>query len=158
MIKHLVLDIDGVLTDGKFYYSAEGKVLKAFGVHDKDGIKIALALGLTVDFITADSSGFDIVRARLVRDWDIPDENVILVGDVNRLDWIASKYPIDQVAYMGDGIYDAAALCKVKLGIAPKNARIEARRAANYITPSDAGNGAVLDACLHIKGILNGSI
>ena len=52
---------------------------------------------------------------------------------------------------MGDGIHDAKVLKACKFGIAPENARIEAKKSADYITKSRAGEGAVLDACLEIK-------
>jgi 3-deoxy-D-manno-octulosonate 8-phosphate phosphatase KdsC-like HAD superfamily phosphatase len=51
---------------------------------------------------------------------------------------------------MGDGFYDAPIIKSAVLGIAPAQARKEARSAADYITPSNGGEGAVMDACLHI--------
>jgi len=57
---------------------------------------------------------------------------------------------LENVIYMGDGYHDANILKQCCYGIAPKNARIEAKKEANFITPSKSGEGAVLDACLHI--------
>jgi 3-deoxy-D-manno-octulosonate 8-phosphate phosphatase KdsC-like HAD superfamily phosphatase len=57
MIKHLVMDVDGVLNTGHFFYSEEGKMFKVFGPHDRDGVKIAESMGLTINFITADGLG-----------------------------------------------------------------------------------------------------
>jgi 3-deoxy-D-manno-octulosonate 8-phosphate phosphatase KdsC-like HAD superfamily phosphatase len=54
---------------------------------------------------------------------------------------------------MGDGLHDVAIIKQSNYGIAPQNARIEARNAADFITPSKSGEGAVLDACLHILKI-----
>jgi 3-deoxy-D-manno-octulosonate 8-phosphate phosphatase KdsC-like HAD superfamily phosphatase len=59
-------------------------------------------------------------------------------------------YDFDNVAYMGDGIYDAKIIQNAKIGIAPAQARIEARSKSNYVTPSNGGEGAYLDACIHI--------
>ena len=52
---------------------------------------------------------------------------------------------------MGDGIFDAPIIKKVLFGIAPKNARVEAIKVADFVTPNISANGAVLDACLKIK-------
>ena len=58
MIKRLVTDIDGVMTDGGFYYTQDGKVMKKFGPHDNDGIKMLAAAGIKTYAITADKRGF----------------------------------------------------------------------------------------------------
>ena len=63
-------------------------------------------------------------------------------------------YGFDNVAYMGDGIHDAQIIRAAKLGIAPAQARIEARTAADYVTPSKGGEGAYLDACVHIMKLM----
>jgi 3-deoxy-D-manno-octulosonate 8-phosphate phosphatase KdsC-like HAD superfamily phosphatase len=60
------------------------------------------------------------------------------------------QYDFNKIVYMGDGIFDAKIIEKAKLGIAPAQARIEARLAADYVTPSKGGEGAYLDAALHI--------
>jgi 3-deoxy-D-manno-octulosonate 8-phosphate phosphatase KdsC-like HAD superfamily phosphatase len=54
---------------------------------------------------------------------------------------------------MGDGYYDSKIFEKVFYAVVPKNAKIEAKKNANYITPDVSGEGAVLDACLKIKDI-----
>ena len=158
MIKHLVSDVDGVLNTGHFIYGEQGKMYKVFGPHDKDGIKIAQALGLTIDFISADATGFEITCARLIKDWGINEKNVHLVTEGDRLGWIQERFNLDEVAYIGDGYHDVPILKAVKLGIAPNSARREAKQAAKYVTESDAGSGAVLDACLIIKEFIDGQV
>jgi 3-deoxy-D-manno-octulosonate 8-phosphate phosphatase (KDO 8-P phosphatase) len=154
MIKHLVLDIDGVLTTGHFYYSEDGKMFKVFGPHDRDGIKLAESLGLTIDFITADASGFNIAYARIVTDWGFDLMQLTLVSEGKRMAWLEKKFNLDEVAYMGDGIHDAPLLSAVAVGIAPNSARREAKLAANYVTESNAGSGAVLDAVLILQELM----
>lgn len=158
MIKHLVMDVDGVLNTGQMLYSSEGKSYKVFGPHDRDGIKIAINLGLSINFITADARGFSISYARIVTDWGFNSDQLHLVTEADRLSWISSKFNMNEVAYIGDGIHDAPILSAVKLGIAPSSARKEAKLAADFITESAAGNGAVLDACLIIQRIINEEI
>ena len=74
-----------------------------------------------------------------------------LVSEENRFQYLSKKFGIKNIIYMGDGIYDAKILSECYYGIAPKNARIEAKKSSDYITKSRSAEGAVLDACLHIK-------
>lgn len=148
------MDVDGVLNTGHMLYSKEGKVYKVFGPHDRDGIKIAQRLGLTIDFISADVNGWDITCARIINDWKISSANLHLVTEEERLSWIEKRFNLSEVAFIGDGLHDAPVLEKVALGIAPRSARREAIAAADYVTESDAGNGAVLDACLYIANFI----
>ena len=154
MIKHLLLDVDGVLNTGQFLYDSRGKAYKIFGPHDKDGLKLIKALGLTINFISSDKNGFAISKARIVKDWGFSEHNLTLVSEEDRLNWVTAHYNLDELAYIGDGYYDAPILSCVKIGIAPNSARKEAKAAAKYITESNAGEGAVLDACLIIKSIM----
>lgn len=149
------MDVDGVLTTGQMLYSSEGKQYKVFGAHDRDGLHLAAKLGLSINFVTADKRGFPISYARIVTDWGYSPDQLTLVSEGDRYSWIKSKFQMDEVAYIGDGIFDVPILTSVKLGIAPRNARIEARAAADFITDSDAANGAVLDACLYIQRVTN---
>jgi 3-deoxy-D-manno-octulosonate 8-phosphate phosphatase (KDO 8-P phosphatase) len=71
------------------------------------------------------------------------------VPEAHRYNFVA-QYGFNEVAYMGDGIFDAKIIRAAKLGIAPAQARIEARQSADYITPNNGGEGAYLDACVHI--------
>jgi 3-deoxy-D-manno-octulosonate 8-phosphate phosphatase (KDO 8-P phosphatase) len=154
MIKHLVMDVDGVLNTGHFIYDETGKRYKVFGPHDKDGLEIAKSLGLTIDFVTADESGLSITKARIIKDWKFKETQLHLVKDGSRLEWLRKLYNIDEVAFIGDGIHDAPVLSAVKLGIAPVSGRREAKAAAKYVTESPAGSGAVLDACIIIKNYI----
>ena len=146
MSKILIFDVDGVLTTGQFIYSSKGKTYKIFGPHDSDGLKL-LSDKTKIKFITADKRGFQISRKRIVEDMGY---ELDLVSEQSRLDYLSNNYDLSKIVYMGDGYFDAPILEKCFYGIAPANARIEARNSANYITPSRSGEGAVLDACLHI--------
>lgn len=141
-----VLDVDGVMTTGQFLYSEQGKAYKIFGPHDNDGIKL-LCPKIKMLFITADKRGYSISKKRIVEDMK---QELILVNEAERYDFIEAHYGLQKAIYMGDGYFDAKILQDCFYGIAPQNARIEAKHAANYITPSKSGEGAVLDACLHV--------
>lgn len=144
--KIFILDVDGVMTTGQFLYSEEGKEYKVFGPHDNDGIKL-IQEKIKVIFLTADKRGYPISKKRIVEDMK---QELILISESERLEFIKNNYGLDNVIYMGDGYHDANILKQCFYGIAPQNARIEAINAADYITPSKSGEGAVLDACLHI--------
>jgi len=150
MIKHFICDVDGCLTDGVIYWAtgADGKgekPFKAFGNYDHDGLKM-LRDHANIEFITADRKGWDISYSRLVT---YSKFKLTLVPESDRYDFVKS-FNFEEVAYMGDGYYDAPIIKSAALGIAPAQARMEARHSADYITPSRGGEGAVMDACLYI--------
>jgi 3-deoxy-D-manno-octulosonate 8-phosphate phosphatase (KDO 8-P phosphatase) len=141
-----VLDVDGVMTTGQFLYSEAGKVFKIFGPHDADGLKL-IAPHVEIRFVTADKRGFPITRKRIVEDLGYPLE---LVSERERAALFERELTYERTAFMGDGVFDAPILKRCLVGIAPQSARAEAKAAADYVTPSAAGCGAVLDACLHL--------
>ena len=143
--KYLVFDVDGVMTTGHQIYSKNGKTYKIFGAHDHDGIKI-LKKSIKIIFITADKIGLDISKKRIVSDMG---QKLFLVSELSRFNFIG-KFGFENVIYMGDGIHDAKIIKKCLFGICPNNARKEAKDVADYITPSNSAEGAVLDACLKI--------
>ena len=141
-----LLDVDGVMTTGQFLYSKDGKEYKIFGPHDSDGLKL-LRDKLSIKFITADERGFPISKKRIVDDMGF---ELKLVSEQDRFEYIKVNYKFQKLIYMGDGYYDAEILKASMFGIAPKNARKEAKAASDYVTESNSGEGAVLDACLRI--------
>ena len=143
---YLILDLDGVLTDGKFLYSKSGKSYKAFSVDDHDGIKLVQNF-LDVHIISADSRGFEISKRRVVKDMNL---SLTLVSIEDRLDWIKRNFGLDNTIYMGDGIFDKAIFQEVYYAMAPSSALKEVRRAADFVTTSKGGERSVAEACLHI--------
>lgn len=142
----LVLDVDGVMTDGSLYYNAEGKVMKRFGPDDHDAISLIRRF-VPVQFISGDARGFPITSKRIIDDMKYPLE---LVSTIRRRQWIAERWPLDQVIYMGDGIFDALVLNHVGYALAPANASPLAKAAAHYVTQANGGERAVAEACLHL--------
>ena len=137
-----ICDVDGVLTTGQFLYSSEGKVMKIFGPDDNDGLA-ELSSFMEIRFVTSDKRGFEISKARIVRDMGY---KLDLVSSRERPSWIKKNYPNKKVIYMGDGILDNL----VYYSIAPSNSSKSAKESANYITSSKGGDRAVAEACMHI--------
>lgn len=149
---NLVLDVDGVMTTGQFLYSKEGKEYKVFGAHDADGLELVKSK-VNIVFITADARGYPITKKR-IGDMGYPIE---LVHHTERYDFIKEKFGFENTIFMGDGIFDAKLIKDCMFGIAPSNARIEAREVADFVTPSKSAEGAVCDACLMVhKRFLGG--
>ncbi len=141
-----LLDVDGVMTDGKFYYSADGKVMKVFGPDDHDAL-LLLKPYLHLHFVTADSRGFNITKARIVEDMKMPLD---LVSSSQRVDWLSGKWNPAEVIYMGDGIFDHTIFERVGYAIAPANADAFTKTKAHFVTQNSGGDRAVSEASLHI--------
>ena len=144
--KVFILDVDGVMTSGAFYYTADGKFMKVFGPDDHDGLTL-LKPHLDIRFITGDSKGFPISRKRIVEDMSFPLD---LVSTVNREEWIRSQYDPGDVIFMGDGIFDHYVFRLVAYAIAPANADANAKKYAHYVCQRAGGDRAVAEACLHV--------
>ncbi len=143
---NLVIDVDGVMTTGRFFYSSEGKTHKEFGPHDSDGLKM-LKDHMNIQFVTADKRGFPISERR-IKDMGYPIE---LVTEKDRYNFVKERFGFENTIFIGDGIHDAPVLRDCLFGVAPANARDEAKEAANFVTSSKSAEGAVCDACIEIK-------
>lgn len=141
-----ILDVDGVMTTGQFFYTADGKVMKVFGADDNDGLSL-LGGYMKIRFITGDKKGFPISKKRIVDDMGF---QLDIVSTIRRVDWIAERYPLKSVIYMGDGIFDHYVMSKVGYSIAPANSDKNAKACASFITERSGGDRAVAEACLHI--------
>ena len=141
-----IIDVDGVLTTGQFFYTQEGKAMKVFGPDDNDALSL-LKSYMNICFVTGDKTGFDISKRRIVDDMKYPLD---LVDVVARFEWIEKHYNPSEVIFMGDGIFDFHVMRHVGYAIAPANADQRAQEAADYITKRSGGDRAVAEACLHI--------
>ncbi len=142
----LILDVDGVLTTGQFYYTAEGKVAKLFGADDHDAL-LLLKPFLEIRFISGDKKGFEISKKRISDDMKFPLD---MVSTIARIHWIREHYDPNSVAYMGDGIFDSFVFGAVGYSLCPANAFPTARQNAHYVARADGGDRAVADACVHL--------
>jgi len=142
----LILDVDGVMTTGQFIYTEKGKNAKIFGPDDHDALSI-LKDYIQIRFITGDKKGYKISKKRIV---DHMGFKLDLVNTVSRVSWIKRNYKLNDVIYMGDGLFDSLVMKKVKYSICPVNGNEETKKFANYITKRSGGDRAVSEACIHI--------
>ncbi len=104
--------------------------MKIFGPDDNDGLSL-LKQYIEIRFITGDKKGFPISRKRIVDDMNF---QLDIVSTIRRVDWIKERYPLENVIYMGDGIFDHYVMRKVGYAIAPANADKNCKQYAHYIT------------------------
>ena len=144
--KQFLIDVDGVMTTGQFVYTANGKTMKIFGPDDHDGLSL-LKKFIEIRFVTGDKNGLDITKQRIVNDMKFPLD---VVSPIKRIEWISERYKLEEVIYMGDGIFDHYVFKKIGYSIAPANADSLAKKSADYVTKRNGGDRAVAEACLHI--------
>ncbi|RMH61406.1 MAG: HAD-IIIA family hydrolase [Zetaproteobacteria bacterium] len=144
-IRLLILDVDGVLTDGSIVMNHAGQELKAFNVRDGHGIKLLQRAGIDVAIITGRTS--EVVRAR-ADDLGIAH---VLQGCLNKneaLDCLQreSGVPPTSCAYMGDDIIDLPPMRRCALAMAPVDAHPAVRARAHWVSDCVGGRGAVRQA------------
>jgi len=143
-IRALILDVDGVLTDGGIILDESGREWKRFHTRDGVGIKLAQQAGIRVLFLTARGSQPARRRAEeLKAEWAIG----VARKDVFLETWLAEA-GIDwsETAYIGDDLHDLPALRRVGCPIAVADAAREIREAACHVTTLPGGSGAVREA------------
>ena len=145
-IKNFIFDVDGVLTDGKFYYTNQGKIMKIFGDADNDALSI-LSKYCHIEMVTGDKRGFDISKKRVEEDMGY---KISLVSTFDRLNWISKRFDLEQTVYMGDGIFDPLVFRGVNYSICPNNGFYNTKKYADYVTKSNGSEGAVAEAILHV--------
>lgn len=144
-IKLLILDVDGVLTDGGLYYDATGCAMKRFNVQDGFGIKMAQAAGLEIGVI----SGLDHKPVeKRVRELGITHYYAGKHKKVPLVEDICQKIGIDpsEAAFLGDDWIDVSAMRRVGLGMAVSNALPEVLDEAAWVATRAGGHGAVREA------------
>jgi 3-deoxy-D-manno-octulosonate 8-phosphate phosphatase (KDO 8-P phosphatase) len=145
-IRLLVMDVDGVMTDGKVTYTSDGQELKSFNIKDGVGIKRVQASGIETAIITGRTSPMVERRAlelgitHLIQGReDKLTALSILLSEVNLAP--------NQVAYIGDDLPDLTAIEAVKLGACPADAANEVQSKANWVSTRAGGDGCVRELC-----------
>ena len=144
-----VFDVDGVLTDGTFYSTKDGKFIKRFGPDDWDAMRELQSL-CTIQVVTADKKGYSIVEKRIADEMKFPLELVENKPPTRRWQWIKKRYPDKKIIYVGDGLYDWYCLAEADWSAAPADALSHVRQRANYVSSRKGSNRFVADVCLHV--------
>lgn len=141
-IKLLLLDVDGVLTDGRIIYDSRGSDMKFFDVHDGLGVYILKKAGIPTILITA--KGSRAIRPR-ARDMEVETVYENISPKTKVLDKILKKYNVssEEVCFVGDDLVDLCLMKSVGFPIAVLNAAAEIKQVADYITGREGGRGAV---------------
>jgi 3-deoxy-D-manno-octulosonate 8-phosphate phosphatase (KDO 8-P phosphatase) len=145
LIRLLVLDVDGVLTDGTIVYGQNETELKAFHTHDGLGIRLALKSGLKVGLVTGRSSAALERRAAELGIEPLVQGVTDKFAAVKRMAGELSL-PLAEVAFVGDDLIDLPAMLRVGLSIAVGDAVAEVKTAAQLVTVREGGRGAVREA------------
>jgi len=145
-IRLLLLDVDGVLSDGRIVYDARGTEIKTFDVKDGHGIKMLQKAGLTVGIITGRQSEVVTVRAQELG-IDLLYQGVADKGIPYREVLAKLALRDDQVAYIGDDVVDLPILRRVGFAVATADAVDDIRPYVHYVTTRSGGRGAVREVC-----------
>lgn len=156
-IECLVLDVDGVLTDGCLAWTTQQQESKQFHVQDGLGIQLAQLVGLRIVIMTGRRS---IIVDKRMQELEITDyysgiQNKLVCLQELKQAW---QLPTTAVLFMGDDLPDLACRCEVSLFIAPANATASVRRTADGVTERPGGQGAVremIDWLLQAKAQLS---
>lgn len=145
-VQMLVLDVDGVLTDGRLFYGARGESLKVFHVRDGHGIKQVAAAGITVAIISGRKSAAVARRARELGIRHVTQGASDKLAALTRLAR-ARAIDLEYCACVGDDTPDAPILEAAGVSIAVADAHSDALAAADLVTSRPGGRGAVREVC-----------
>ena len=145
-IKTIILDVDGVLTDGRIIINDRGEESKSFHVRDGQGLRLLMNAGIDVIIISGRKSDAVLHRAKElgIRDiyQGIQDKGALLRKLIKQ-----KKIENQHLCCIGDDLADLPLFHQAALSIAVADAAPEVRRAAGIVTKNGGGNGAVREAC-----------
>jgi 3-deoxy-D-manno-octulosonate 8-phosphate phosphatase (KDO 8-P phosphatase) len=138
----LLLDVDGVMSDGGLYYSAKGVEMKRFDAQDGYGVVRAHEHGLRIGIISGRSTPIVDTRAKVLKVTDVYQS---AEDKVEAMRQIQKRYGLveEEIAFIGDDLFDLPLLNVVGFSAAPENARPEVKKSVDYVTAVRGGHGAV---------------
>ncbi len=150
-VRFLVLDVDGVCTDGKLYFQENGHPVKCFNAQDGIGIKTAMKAGIGIGIITGRNDPCVLARMSQL---GVTEFHAGFEAKLPKLEAIRQKYGLkpEEMAYMGDDWIDLDPMRSVGMPIAVANAVAQVKKEARYVTAARGGDGAVREA---IEFLLN---
>lgn len=142
----LILDVDGVMTDGRIIMDQEGREIKNFDVKDGHGIKVLMRYGIDVILVTGRRS--TVVEHR-ARDLGIGEVHQGVTNKLETGDTIlrSRSMSYEQIAFVGDDIVDIPLLRRVGFSAAVADAAEDVKKCADYVTIKKGGRGAVREIC-----------
>jgi 3-deoxy-D-manno-octulosonate 8-phosphate phosphatase (KDO 8-P phosphatase) len=142
----MIFDVDGVLTDGRLYFSSAGDEVKAFHVRDGLGMQRLAATGVRLALLSGRTSPIVLRRAQELKIdlvFQAVSDKLTAFGDMlDRLGLDPS-----QAGFMGDDLNDLAVMHACGFAVSVPDAALEVRQAAHYVTRAPGGNGAVRELC-----------
>ena len=161
-IRLACFDVDGTLTDGRLLYDSEGRELKAFHVHDGQGLALLKRVGIAVALVTARASTIAEQRAAelgIDACTQVADKLACVRGLAER-----HGVGLEAVSFMGDDLADLAVLQAAGLAVAPADAHGWIRERVHWRTGARGGEGAARELCDlllaaqgHAEGLLAGA-
>ena len=141
-IKMVITDVDGVLTDGRIYYTPEGKIFKAFNVHDGYGIKLLQANNMPVGVLTGCNA--EVTKKRM-QDLKIQYLFQNLEDKVPTYQQLLQQLQLtdEQIVYLGDDLIDLPILKKVGLSVTVADAPSYIKAEVDLCTTAKGGKGAL---------------
>lgn len=145
-VRLAAFDVDGIMTDGRLYYSDRGEELKVFDVRDGHGLKMLQEAGVKLALITSRSSRAVALRAENL------GIGLVYQGVANKLDafhGLLAELRLEPAAasFMGDDLVDLEVMRACGFACTVPEAPQEVRDAAHYVTRASGGRGAVREAC-----------
>jgi 3-deoxy-D-manno-octulosonate 8-phosphate phosphatase (KDO 8-P phosphatase) len=155
-IKLVILDVDGVMTDGRMVYGANGLELKFFDVYDGFGISRAIEKGLHIAVISRGESDISLRRTRALGITDVVQRSL---DKLKTAEEMMAKYRItaSEVCFIGDDEYDLGLLRAAGISAAPHTAYPPVLAEVDLVTKAAGGRGAVrevLDLILKAKKLI----
>jgi len=153
-IRLLLLDVDGVLTDGTIIYDDDGREIKIFNVKDGMGIRMLGLVGIDVGIITGRRSNALIHRCNNLG-IDLVYDGVRDKAEVLKQLAQEQKLQLNKIAYVGDDLPDLSIMAEVGLSVAVANAHPLVRERSDFMTTANGGDGAVRELCeaiIHAQG------
>lgn len=147
-IKMLLMDVDGVLTDGKLYFlpGPDGKMVETKAFDSQDGIALRWlsTLGIKTGVISGRNSPATVERASQVKMTYVYQGHTEKIPIIEEILKDCDLKP-EEIAYVGDDLTDIVVFRRVGFSVAPANAREEVKRAAHLVVPAVGGSGAIRD-------------